>query len=136
MEEDREDIERRIAEAKRSLSSRLAELGDRLDRTRRTLSLRQKMEEHSWLILGAAAFAGLLLGRRGSRSAALEAANVRPSRGLLSAAAHQIVRSLITTAAASVAASFVKQQMEEGEVSDRIVDPDHRTTGVRIYPVD
>jgi hypothetical protein len=136
MDEDRENIERRIAAAKRSMSTRLAELGERLDETRRSLSLRQRLQEHPLLILGAAAAVGLWFGRsRTPRSVALVPS---PRRGLMSTAVHEIFRSLLTTVAASVATHLV-DRMNEAEGGQGtygpVGDPEHRTTGVRIYPL-
>ena len=127
--DDRQAIERRIAEAKRSLSDHLAELGERLGEARRRFSLRDRVRSSPGLVLGGAAAIGLVLGLRRPVRVAVAPAPVR-RRGLIDGLIHELVGSLLTAAVANAAGAIFQRPPDAGGPG---TFHDHRRPGGRPY---
>ena len=79
---DPRDIEERIGSIKDSISSRVTELGRRVERVRDITDVKSVVVDHPWLVVGAGFAVGLLFAasrpsRDGSRSPGLIATSVR-----------------------------------------------------------
>lgn len=64
MVRDRRVLEKHIREVEESLATRMEELGERVDRFRQTVNVRQQIADHPMAALGIAVGLGLWLGRR------------------------------------------------------------------------
>jgi hypothetical protein len=122
MTPEREAIEQRLAEVKRSLSARWGEIEARVDRAQRTLAIRRHIREHLGLAVGVATTLGFLLGRRAPRSRMLVAAPsasmipapARP-RGAVGVLVDSLLRAVITNAVGAIAASVMVERARDDE---------------------
>jgi hypothetical protein len=125
MDPERESIERRIAEVKRSLATRLDMLGGRLNRARRAVAIKDRLREHIVPSMGVAAALGFLLGRRAARRAhvlalpgdirSLPAPTPAPvqRKSLIASALEAMVRSVAATVAATAATGLLKDYADK-----------------------
>lgn len=107
---DPRDIEQRIGWIKESISSRVTELGRRVERVRDITDVKSAIAEHPWLAVGGAAAIGLAFAlTRPRRDAAPR------SPGMLSTS----VRAMLISVAASYARTWARNWMEDYLHPDR-----------------
>lgn len=124
MDPERETLERRIADVKRSLAARLDALGGRMNRARRMLAVRQNLREHLGAAMGVAATIGFLLGRRAVKHRPLLPGEIHipppaPQKSLTASVVESIIRSIAATIAAA-AATGVMKEMAEHEAKEAV----------------